>query len=48
VTENDFETATEREARCGFLDLQRRELLMKVEGLSDDDARTSPTASSLS
>jgi hypothetical protein len=41
-------TATEREALTGFLDKQRRALVRKVEGVSDADARTTPTASSLS
>jgi uncharacterized damage-inducible protein DinB len=48
VTAPQFETATEREALGGFLDLQRSALLRKLNGLSDADARRSPTASSLS
>jgi Protein of unknown function (DUF664) len=43
-----FSILTERDALCGFLDAQRAALLRKVEGLSDSDARTSPTVSSLS
>jgi Protein of unknown function (DUF664) len=43
-----FQTATEREALNGFLDLQRSALVRKLNGVSDADARTSPTASSLS
>ena len=41
-------TATEREALTGFLDKQRRAMVRTIEGLSDADARTTPTASSLS
>jgi hypothetical protein len=44
----DFSTATEREALCGFLDQQRDALMRKVRGVSDADARKTPTASSLS
>jgi uncharacterized damage-inducible protein DinB len=44
----EFSTATEREALCGFLDQQRDALMRKVRGVSDADARTAPTASSLS
>jgi len=39
---------SEREALCGFLDLQRAALLRKVDGISDSDARKAPTVSSLS
>ncbi|MEV0480714.1 DinB family protein [Streptomyces sp. NPDC050508] len=45
---NQFSTSTEREALCGFLDKQRADLLRKVEGVSDADARRTPTVSSLS
>ncbi len=48
VTAPQFETGTEREALNGFLDLQRSALVRKLQGVSDADARTSPTASSLS
>ena len=48
MTAPEFATATEREALCGFLDLQRAVLIRKVQGITDADARTSPTASSLS
>ncbi|WP_030933506.1 DinB family protein [Streptomyces sp. NRRL B-24720] len=48
MTANQFSTSTEREALCGFLDKQRADLLRKVEGVSDKDARTTPTVSSLS
>ena len=44
----DFASTTEREAVCGFLDLQRTALIRKVTGVSDADARRAPTASSLS
>ncbi|MFC4046357.1 DinB family protein [Dactylosporangium siamense] len=43
-----FSTATERDALCGFLDQARDALIRKVEGLSDKDARTAATVSSLS
>lgn len=43
-----FSTGTEREALAGFLDQQRDALVRKVDGLSDEDARRTPTASSLS
>jgi uncharacterized damage-inducible protein DinB len=43
-----FSTTSEREALGGFLDRQREALIRKIEGLSDTDARTAPTASSLS
>jgi len=48
MTAPEFATATEREALGGFLDLQRAALVRKVRGVSDADARTAPTASSLS
>ncbi|MFF5277633.1 DinB family protein [Streptomyces sp. NPDC000133] len=48
MTANQFSTSTEREALCGFLDKQRADLLRKVEGVSDRDARMTPTVSSLS
>jgi hypothetical protein len=44
----DFSILSERDALCGFLDLQRAALLRKVEGMSDSDARKAPTVSSLS
>jgi hypothetical protein len=40
--------ATEREALADFLDKQRGILVRKVEGLTDEDARSVPTASSMS
>jgi hypothetical protein len=40
--------ASEREALTAFLDKQRDILVRKVEGVSDEDARKAPTASSLS
>jgi hypothetical protein len=43
-----FSILSERDALCGFLDLQRSALLRKVEGISDSDARKAPTVSSLS
>jgi uncharacterized damage-inducible protein DinB len=48
MTIPEFATATEREALCGFLDLQRAALIRKVQGVGDADARRTPTASSLS
>ncbi|MEU8835846.1 DinB family protein [Streptomyces sp900116325] len=48
MTANQFSTSTEREALCGFLDKQRADLLRKVEGVSEEDARMTPTVSSLS
>ncbi|MFC5007331.1 DinB family protein [Dactylosporangium cerinum] len=43
-----FSTATERDALCGFLDQARDALIRKADGLSDQDARTAATVSSLS
>jgi Protein of unknown function (DUF664) len=43
-----FAATAEREALCGFLDLQRAALIRKVKGVGDADARQAPTASSLS
>jgi hypothetical protein len=48
VDDLGFSISNEREALCGFLDLQRAALLRKVEGVSDSDARKAPTVSSLS
>jgi hypothetical protein len=48
MTASQFSTATERDALGGFLDKQRAALLRKVEGVSDEDARRTPTASALS
>ncbi|WP_328540452.1 DinB family protein [Streptomyces sp. NBC_00344] len=45
---NEFSTATEREALCGFLDTQRAALVRTIDGVSDTSARITPTASSLS
>jgi hypothetical protein len=39
---------SEREALTAFLDKQRAILVRKIEGLTDDDARSAPTASSMS
>ncbi len=39
---------TERAGLCEFLDMQREALIEKVQGLSDDEARMTPTSSSLS
>jgi hypothetical protein len=39
---------TERAGLCEFLDMQREALLEKLQGVSDEDARRTPTASSLS
>ena len=48
MTAPEFASATEREALCGFLNLQRAALIRKVQGVGDADARRAPTASSLS
>jgi len=40
--------ASEREALTAFLDKQRDILVRKIEGVTDEDARAMPTASSLS
>jgi uncharacterized damage-inducible protein DinB len=40
--------AAEREALTAFLDKQRDILVRKIEGLTDDEARLTPTASSMS
>lgn len=40
--------ATERDALCGFMDKQRDALVRKIEGVSEADARRTPTVSSLS
>ena len=48
VREVPFSTATERDALCSFLDQARDALIRKVDGLSDKDARTASTVSSLS
>ncbi len=48
MTTNPPSFATERDALGAFLDRQRSALLRKVEGVSDADARRTPTASSLS
>ena len=39
---------TERAGLCEFLDLQREALIEKLRGVSDEDARRTPTVSSLS
>jgi len=39
---------TERAGLCEFLDLQREALIEKLQGVSDEDARRTPTVSSLS
>ena len=39
---------TERAGLCEFLDMQREALIKKVQGLSDAEARLTPTVSSLS
>jgi hypothetical protein len=43
-----FSTATERDALGSFLDQARDAVIRKVDGLSDKDARTASTVSSLS
>jgi hypothetical protein len=44
----EFSPTNERDALAGFLDNQRNALIRKVRGVSDSDARRTPTASSLS
>jgi hypothetical protein len=44
----DSAPSSEREALTAFLDKQRDILVRKIEGVTDDDARSAPTASSLS
>ena len=44
----EFSHADEREALAGFLDWQRNALIRKARGVRDADARSTPTASSLS
>jgi hypothetical protein len=39
---------SERAGLCEFLDMEREALIDKLQGLSDEDARRAPTASSLS
>jgi hypothetical protein len=39
---------TERAALCEFLDLQREALIGRLHGVSNEDSRRTPTASSLS
>jgi hypothetical protein len=47
MSTNAFSTATERDALCSFLDQARDALIRKVDGLSEQDARTASTVSSL-
>lgn len=42
-----FSTADDRDALNGFLDQQRDALIRKIRGVSDADARRTPTARSL-
>jgi hypothetical protein len=44
----DLAPTSERDALTAFLDKQRDALVRKIDGVSDDDARLAPTASSLS
>jgi hypothetical protein len=48
VSDLDFSIETERDTLTGFLDLQRAALVRKIGGVSDADARATPTVSSLS
>ncbi|HEY5013476.1 MAG TPA: DinB family protein [Acidimicrobiia bacterium] len=43
-----MDAETERAGLCEFLDMQREALIGKIRGLSEEDARRAPTASSLS
>ena len=44
----NWSPASEREALAAFLDKQRDILVRKIEGVTDEDARKTPTASALS
>jgi hypothetical protein len=44
----DLAPTSERDALTAFLDKQRDVLVRKIDGVTDDDARLAPTASSLS
>jgi len=46
--QTDVTMDPERTALCWFLDQQREALVRKIDGLSEADARSAPTASSLS
>jgi uncharacterized damage-inducible protein DinB len=48
MSTGEFSTATERDALRSTLDWVRDALMRKVDGVSESDARSSPTASSLS
>ncbi|WP_406140512.1 DinB family protein [Streptomyces sp. NBC_01089] len=48
MTLSRFSPTTERDALCAFLDGQRAALTRKVAGISDADARRTPTVSTLS
>jgi hypothetical protein len=48
VSSTEVSPASERAGLCEFLDLQRESLIGKLDGLSDDQARATPTVSSLS
>ncbi|NDZ81476.1 DinB family protein [Streptomyces sp. SID10853] len=48
MTAGRFSPTTERDALCAFLDGQRAALTRKVTGISDADARRTPTVSTLS
>ena len=39
---------TERAGLCEFLDMQREALIVKLQGVSDEEARRAPTVSALS
>ncbi|MFD9129769.1 DinB family protein [Kitasatospora sp. NPDC059571] len=47
MTDTQITSSVERDALCEFLDKQRDALIRKVEGVSEEDARRAPTASSL-
>ncbi len=44
----DGSSGTERATLCEFLDYQREALISRVQGLTDEQSRMTPTASSLS
>jgi hypothetical protein len=48
TSQPDLAPTSERAALTAFLDKQRDALVRKIEGVTDDDARLAPTASSLS
>ena len=48
MSRSEVSPVTERAGLCEFLDYQREALIDKLQGLTDEQARTTPTSSSLS